>query len=73
MHTLEQPVIRLRRDQCFFCTRRHCNFRVYTVAGDFDEIACFEHIRNLEQYADVKLGSQKRWHHTSSFKVTRAA
>lgn len=65
--------IKQRRDRCMFCPRRHCNYRIYTVVGDFDEVACFEHIKNLERYADEKLGTQKRWHHTSSFKVARAA
>ena len=55
-----------RRDECFKCSRRKCCSRIYTAIGDFDEVACLYHTRELEKYADETLAEGRMRRHISS-------
>lgn len=41
-----------RKDECKFCERRKCYTRIVTPDLRFDEVACYDHIRDLEVFAD---------------------
>ena len=60
-----------RVDQCFACSRVVCKVRIWTEEGDFDEVACPAHVRDLESFADAILGERPRWHSTSSERQVR--
>ncbi len=57
--------------QCFKCESRDCKHRIVCHARGFDEVACYEHSRDLEEYADRVLGGWPRSHITSSECVRR--
>lgn len=44
---------RKRADQCRFCSSCRCFYRI--VAVSFDELACREHVAELERFADAEL------------------
>jgi hypothetical protein len=58
-----------RKDECAFCRSRTCYARI--VAADFDEVACLDHMRDLERHADRVLAGQKRRHIVSSAPLRR--
>lgn len=58
-----------RRDECFACTKRICHVRIYRE-GVIDEIACRDHVRQLERHAD-KVTLDWKQHITSTMKVSR--
>ncbi len=58
-------------DQCLFCASRRCFVRIYTGYDIFDEIACSEHVRDLEAFADRHLKGADRVHQTCSERVQR--
>jgi len=39
-----------RKDECLFCSRRKCPFRIVSLdkRHPYDEIACIDHVRQLE-------------------------
>lgn len=61
--------------QCLFCESCRCFYRIFTDDCGFDEIACRDHRRDLEAYADSLLGSpgRKRCHQSSSARLRRRA
>ncbi len=66
-----QQVPARRADECFACSRRRCNFRIYTDDLRFDEVACRDHQQALEVHADKTLGHALRRHLTSSSTLRR--
>lgn len=40
-----------RRHQCFKCKRIHCYVRIYSADYSYDEVACSDHVRDLESDA----------------------
>ena len=62
-----------RKDECFKCSKRKCRTRIVTSNYSFNEIACDSHIRDLELYADKKLGNpgKLRNHISSTAQVAR--
>lgn len=58
-----------RRDACFKCCSRSCFIRIF--ADGFDEVACREHSRDLENYADEVLNGAVRKYVLSSQKQIR--
>lgn len=70
--TTELRQARARRaDECLFCRCRRCFVRIYTGYDRFDEIACPEHVRDLEAFADRHLKGADRVHQTCSEPVVR--
>jgi hypothetical protein len=68
----EQLSVRLQtrqRDKCKFCSSRTCYTRIVSRYFVFDEIACCDHVRDLEAYASGFEGAKK--HITSSQKIKR--
>lgn len=59
--------------KCKFCNRQKCFTRIYTDNSEFDELACQDHVKNLEHLADKTLGNPggKRWQVTSSRPLKR--
>lgn len=47
-----------RPNECRFCTSRKCTLRIVSAAGNFDDVACGRHIRDLEVLADETLGTK---------------
>lgn len=45
-----------RIDECFKCSKRKCRTRIVTNDLKYDELACDEHIRDLELHTDNVLG-----------------
>ena len=63
-----------RNDECFKCSRRKCRTRIVTPDMKYDELACDEHIRDLELNTDKILGCKNgvmRHHISSSAQVHR--
>ncbi len=60
-----------RSDECLFCTRRKCYTRIATNRGGYDEIACREHVRLLEQHADAHRPHVNRAHISSTAPLKR--
>lgn len=61
------------RSRCLFCRSTRCDFRIRTDDGEFDEVACRDHHKELEAHADATLGhARQRWHQSSSGRVRRA-
>lgn len=58
-------------DQCRFCSSRECFVRIHTDDGRFDEVACRDHSRLLEQFADGALKGAMRRNLSSSARVKR--
>lgn len=67
-----QPVVMRFNNQCLFCKSRCCYFRIHTEEKDFNHVACQQHSRMLEEYADRILGARMRHHLTSSAVISRA-
>ncbi len=61
-----------RRDQCFLCTSRSCYYRIWTIDGEFDEVACRDHQDDLEAAADRTLGDELRQHQLYSMRLARS-
>lgn len=70
-HRVDAVVIRFN-NQCLFCKSRRCYFRIHTDGKDFNHVACQQHSRTLEKYADRILGARMRHHLTSSAVISRA-
>ena len=62
-----------RVDQCKFCASTLCHTRIITAFFGFDEIACCDHIRDLELHADQVLAGAVRHCISSSGKLKRGA
>ena len=62
------------RNRCKFCKSTNCRMRIVTEGLEFDEIACSQHIRQLEKFADDVLGNPGivRRHISSSSRLIRA-
>lgn len=68
----------IKRDQCRFCASRQCYVRISSVddggAFTFDDLACPDHVKELERYADGCQNWRKptiRRHSTSNVKQRR--
>lgn len=57
------------RDQCFMCSERNCFIRIYRP-GVMDEVACHDHIKDLEHHADLTTKEIKS-HLSSTSKLRR--
>ena len=59
-----------RKDECLFCNKRMCYTRIVRIEKPYyDEVACGNHINELEKHADETLGgkgSKVYRHHISS-------
>jgi len=57
-----------RIDECFKCSKRKCRTRIVTPDMKYDELACNDHIRDLELHTDNVLGKDRgvMRHHISS-------
>lgn len=62
------------RNQCLFCGSRNCHLRIYTEDLQFDEVACYRHISQLEEHSDNVLGApgKLRWHISGTSKQARS-
>ena len=64
-----------RKDECLFCSRRSCNTRIVRLVElKYDEIACSDHIEDLEKHSNEKLGKENgimRDHISSTGKMKR--
>jgi len=70
--TSELKAARTRRtDECLFCRSRRCHVRIHVENGMFDEVACSEHVRDLERHADRHLGRIEKVHVSSSSPLRR--
>jgi hypothetical protein len=46
-----------RKDECLFCASRSCYTRIVRlVEPKYDEVACSQHISELEKHSDEVLG-----------------
>jgi hypothetical protein len=46
-----------RKDECLFCSSRSCYSRIVRlVAPQYDEVACYKHVEDLEKHSDKVLG-----------------
>lgn len=62
------------KDQCRFCGSRKCYTRIATNNRGYDELACYQHIKELERHSDETLGVHNgvlRWHLSSSRPLMR--
>ena len=51
-----------RKDECIFCKSRMCYERVVSFDKTYDEISCFNHIKELHKDSDIKaLGIMKHF------------
>jgi len=50
----------MRKDQCKFCSKRKCYTRIVTPNLGYDELACLDHIKQLEKHADETLNGGLR-------------
>ena len=66
-----ERTIQNRVDQCRFCASTSCYTRIVTAFFEFDEVACHDHIRDLELYADRVLEGGVRHCITSSDTLKR--
>lgn len=57
--------------QCLFCKRHKCVDRICTPNLGYDELACAEHVRDLERHADATLGGVRRRHVSGTGKLRR--
>lgn len=64
-----------RKDECLFCNKRSCHIRIVRVEEPkYDEVACSNHIEDLEKHSDEILGYKNgvmRSHITSSGQLKR--
>lgn len=60
-----------RRNQCLMCPSVKCYTRIYSLDGEYDEIACAKHVRALEKDYDSKMKGTPMNHVTSSAGVRR--
>ena len=63
-----------KASKCKFCKSVRCHYRIVSVDGAYDEVACNRHIRILEDDADRVLGinnGRLRTHITSTGLVNR--
>ena len=63
-----------RKDECFKCSSKKCYTRIVTKDKSFDEVACGNHISDLEKHADDIFGKNNgvmRTHISSSAKLSR--
>lgn len=60
-----------RADECLFCSSRRCYTRIRADNGMYDEVACRDHGRDLEQHADRHLGRMLRTSTSSSSPLRR--
>lgn len=55
-----------RKDECLFCSSRSCRCRIVREEEPvYDEVACANHISDLEKHSDEVLGRGNgimRWH-----------
>jgi hypothetical protein len=49
-----------RTDSCFKCNKRFCYTRILTLDGQFDEIACDNHIKDLETLAKKEISLSRQ-------------
>lgn len=64
------PALRAKRpDECLFCTSRKCFTQI--TAPEFDEIACTDHVKDLERHADRVLPRSEKCHRSSSGTLRR--
>ncbi len=52
-----------RKDECYKCSSRSCYNRI--VNETFDELACSNHINDLEKYSDEVLGKNNGVYRTN--------
>lgn len=66
-------LVRRSGSQCLVCGSRKSIYRIHTDNLGYDETACRDHMRELEEHADETLGegTVQRWHITSSAGVKR--
>lgn len=66
-------LVRRSGAQCLVCGSWHSIYRIHTDNLGYDETACRDHMRELEEHADETLGegTVQRWHLTSSAGVKR--
>lgn len=63
-----------RVDECLFCRSRSCYTKICTDDFIFDEVACNNHILDLEKHSDKVLGKDNgvmRSHVTSTARLKR--
>ena len=64
-----------RKDECLFCNKRSCYTRIVKLEEPtYDEVACRNHVEELEKHSDKVLGCKNgvmRNHLTSSGQLKR--
>ena len=68
-------MVKKRKDECLFCSKKSCYNRIVRLAEPkYDEIACGNHILELEKHSDEALGVKNgimRYHISGTSKQCR--
>lgn len=63
------PIKNPRADQCLFCNSRNCHVRIF--GNGYDEVACRQHVKNLERHKDETRPGLLITHQSSTAKLRR--